>query len=254
MFLTNGILEAFGLTVVRTSAFVMTAPLFGLSANFSGFKVGLITILSLVLFASNGHAVSAGPIELGLMGLREVLIGITLAFVLHLVMLAVRVASELVGHEMAFNMSRQADPATGISVPLVSQFYDLLFSLALFSVNAHLWFVRALSESMRRAPVGDLRFDLSLPQFAWTQFTQLFAAGLTFAAPMMVLLSLVSVTIALLARTVPHINVMEFSFSLRVAGGMLAMYLFAPALEPAMKGLLERLMDGLGACLDLLGA
>ena len=255
MELLPGTLEAFGLTLVRTSALVLGAPLLGTGATFSGYKVGLIGSLALVLFLTMGSPAlpSTSPVQYGLLALREVLVGLTLAFVLHAVLLAVRVASELVGHEMAFTMARQVDPASGASVPLVAHLYELLFFMGLLAMNAHHWIVRALFASTERAPVGDLHLAAGLPAVALQQFGQLFAAGLTFAAPILIVLMLVSLTVGLLTRAVPQINVLEFSFSLRIAGGLFAMYLFAPTLAPAMDALLGRLMDGLGACLDQMG-
>lgn len=254
MFLPDGIFEAFGLMVVRTSTLVLAAPLLGTGATFSGYKVALIAILSFVLFLALGAPVvtDVTPIELGVLALREVLIGLSLAFMLHAVLLAVMVASELVGHEMAFSMSRQVDPASGANLPLIGRINEICFFMALLAVNGHHWLIRALLESARRAPLGEMHFNVALPRLVLQQFTQLFTAGLTFAAPMLVLLTLVSLVIALLARAVPHINVMEFSFTLRVGGGLLALYLFAPTLEPALEVLLTRLMDGLEAGLDLL--
>lgn len=256
MFLADGIPEAFGLMVVRTSTLVLAAPLLGTGATFSGYKVGLIGVLSVVLFlALDAPAIPpVSPLEYGVLALREVLIGLTLAFMLHAVLLAVMVASEIVGHEMAFSMSRQVDPATGMNLPLIGRINEICFFMALLAVNGHHWLIRALLESVNRAPLGELKFSSSVPQLILQQFAQLFTAGLTFAAPMLVLLSLVSLVVALLARAVPHINVMEFSFTLRVGGGLVALYLFAPTLEPALESLLTQLMDSLEAGLDALGA
>lgn len=258
MLLPPGTLEAFGLTLVRTGALVLAAPLLGTGSTFSGYKIGLIGVLALVLYVASGAPALApvSPVAFGVLAMREVLIGVTLAFALHAVLLAVRVASELIGHEMAFTMSRQVDPETGVNVPLIAHVYELLFFMAFLALNGHHWLVRALYASSERAPVGVLRasgMELALPGLALKQFTELFAAGLTFAAPMLVMLMLVSLTIGLLTRAVPHINVLEFGFNLRILGGLVAMLLFAPALAPALEALMGRLMDGLEASLDLLG-
>lgn len=250
-----GTLEAFGLYLVRTGALVLASPLIGTGATFSGYKVGLIGVLALLLFSVAGApAVAAGgPLEYGVLALREVLIGLSLAFVLHAVTLAVRVGSELVGHEMAFTMSRVVDPESGTNVPLVSHMYEMLFFLALLAVNGHHWIVRALAESYERAPVGSLSLSGDLPAIALDQFAQLFAAGITFAAPILAFLMMVSVVIGLLARAVPQINVLEFGFNLRIAGGLVAMLVFAPVLTPALERLLHHLMGGLETTLDAMG-
>ena len=79
-------------------------------------------------------------------------------------------------------------------------------------------------------------------------------AGIVFAAPVMVLLTLVSILIGLLNRVVQHLNVLEIGFTMRVTIALAAMCLFAPLMEPAMEGLhgalvawLERGVDALEA-------
>ncbi len=126
-------------------------------------------------------------------------------------------------------------------------------ALAILAVNGHHWLVRALSASYERAPVGELPIGGSLPSLVIEFFTQLFGAGIAFAAPVLVLLFTVSVLIGVLARAVPHINVLEFGFSLRIVTGIAGLAIFAPALEPAFGKLLEHFMHGLEAGLDALG-
>ena len=48
-----GTLEALGLVLARTSAMVLAAPLLGTGTTFSGFKVGLIAVLTLVTWLAN---------------------------------------------------------------------------------------------------------------------------------------------------------------------------------------------------------
>jgi flagellar biosynthesis protein FliR len=53
----------------------------------------------------------------------------------------------------------------------------------------------------------------------------------------MVFLMLVSALIGLLARAVPALNVMEIGFTLRVLVALVALFLFAPLMEPALRAL-----------------
>ncbi len=254
MFLEDGTLEAFGLYLTRTSALVLAAPLLGLSASFSGAKLGVIAVLSIVLYLAGGEALGYAPgvMEFALMAGREVMIGLFLAFILHMVLLAVRVAGVMVGHEMSFNMSNLVDPGTGQSSPVIAVLYETLFLLALLAADVHLWLVRALAASYERAPIGYLDWSSGAAQALTSMFSQLFTAGITFAAPVMVLLSVVSLLMAILIRAVPQINVIEFGFNLRVVGGLVALLLFSPWIAPASESLLDALMRHLGAGLDAL--
>ena len=248
--LPPGTIEAFGLFGVRTSALVLAAPLFGVALPFSGARTALIVILSAFAYSSCGAPLpeAAGPLVFGALAMREVLIGLALAFVLHGIVLAVRVAGELIGHEMAFNMATVVDPQ-GIRTPLITQIYEGLFLIGLFALDGHHLVVRALCDSFARAPVGLVGAPRGLADLLLRLFADMFAAGLTFAAPVLVVMVLVSVMIGLLARAVPQINVLEVGFTLRIAVALVSMLVFAPLLAPAMERMYLALADGLDAVL-----
>jgi flagellar biosynthetic protein FliR len=248
-----GTLEAFGLYLVRTSALVLAAPLLGTGSTFSGYKIGLIGSLSLLLYTARGGPLGV-PIEAlsySAMALREIVIGLFLAFTLHAVILAVRVAGDMIGNEMGFGMAAAVDPATGTRVAVVSQMYEILFLLALLGVNGHHWLLRALSESFVRAPIGHIEIQTGIASSATALVGELFAAGIAFATPVLVLLALVSLVVGLLARTVPQLNVLEFGFNLRIGAALLGMLAFTPVLAPNMDRLLDHLVDGIDASLDV---
>jgi len=254
--LTLPLLEAFGLYLLRTSALVLASPLLGTGTGFAGYKIALILGVSVVLFMSGGQALEAeaGALGYSVMCFHEVLVGLFLAFVLQMVLLAIRVAGELIGVEMAFNMASIVDPGTGINTPLITQIYEAVFFLGLLAVNGHHWLLRALESSFIRAPIGGIGLETEAVEMILDLFERMFMAGITFAAPILFLLVLVSVLVGFLSRLVPQINVMEVGFSLRVAVGMVAILVFSPFLAPTMNTLFEELMGGLDRCLDALEA
>jgi len=249
--LADGTLAAFGLFLVRTSAFVLGTPFFGSQSTFGGVKIGLIASLALVLFSVHGVPLPAAeaPLEFGVLAMREILVGLALAFVLQAVMLAVRVGGELIGSEMAFNMASVVDPASGMSTPLVTQFYEALFLLGLLAVDGHHLLLRALAGSFERVPVGALSLPEGFGALALRLVGDMIAAGITFVGPILLLLFVSSIVIALIARAVPHVNVLEMGFTLRILVGLGAMLLFAPLVAPGLQHLYGLLGDGLEAAL-----
>jgi flagellar biosynthesis protein FliR len=254
--LPAGTIEAFGLFVVRTSVLVLASPLFGVTTSFTGAKVGLIGVLSLVLYSAVGGPLLAHvmPLEWGVLAVREALIGFALAFVMQCVLLAVRVAGEMVGHEMGFNMGALVDPETGVSSPLVTQFYEGLFLVGLLAVDGHHLILRALSDSFVQAPVGVLTTAQTFAGLAETMVREMFSAGIVFALPVLLLMTIVSILIALIARAVPQINILDVGFTLRIIVGLVAMYAFAPLLAPAMERLHGALSVGLERVLTSVGS
>lgn len=253
-FLTPGTLAAFGLYLVRTSAMVLSAPIFSTGTNFSMHRVALIVALAFLFYTASGSPLHSAPspLEFGAFAGREILIGIALGFVLQLVSLAVRVGGEMIGQEMGFSMAAQVDPQTGVNMPLIAQLYDGLFLIGFLAVDGHHWMIRALSSSFERAPVGQIGGTGQLSSAVETLFIQMFTAGVVFAAPVMVLMFLVSLMIALIGRAVPQINLMDMGFTLRILGALLALYAFAPMIAPAMERLYSAVQTGLASVLGSL--
>src|SRR5690606_6983741 len=123
-----------------------------------------------------------------------------------------RVAGEMIGSEMAFNMAGVVDPPTGVNTPPVTQLSGGRFVLGLLAVDGHHLLFRALSTSFERAPVGAAGFDTGFAETAASLVPELFAAGVTFAAPVLVLLMVSSAVVGLVARMLPQANVLEIGF------------------------------------------
>jgi flagellar biosynthetic protein FliR len=128
-----------------------------------------------------------------------------------------------------------------------------MFMLGLLAVDGHHLVLQALASSFERAPVGALVIEADLPTLVVAQLTQMFAAGVTFAAPVLVLLMLSSLVMGLLARMVPQMNVLEVGFTLRIVVGLGAMTLFAPLIAPALEVLFKGVDEGLETMLLNLG-
>lgn len=234
--LTTAAIAAFGLYLMRTGALLMSAPIFSTGSNFSGYRIALAFSLALLMYGATGEplAVEVTPMLFFAMAMREVAIGLAMAFVLTLMQLIARMAGDLIGQEMGLAMANQTDPVTGIQTPLVSRIYEIIFLLGFLAINGHHVLLRALGDSFGRAPVGEVRLEGDMLQLVEAFFVRAIEAGVTFGAPVMVIMLMLSVLIGVLARVVPQINVLEMSFTLRVGLAMCAMYIFAPIIAPAL--------------------
>jgi flagellar biosynthetic protein FliR len=239
--LTTATIAAFALYLLRTGALLLSAPIFSTGSSFSGYRVALVTSITFLMFGATGHAlvVDVTPMMFLIMALREVAIGLAMAFVLTLLQLVARMSGDMIGQGMGLAMSNQSDPVTGIQTPLVARIYEVIFVLGFLAMNGHHVLLRALGDSFGRAPVGAIGIGGSLPELITQFFGAAIEAGVTFAAPVMVMLLLLSVLIGVLARVVPQINVLEMSFSLRVALALVAMFVFAPVLSPSLMRLYD---------------
>ena len=131
----------------------------------------------------------------------------------------------------------QVDPTSGTSSTLVSSLYENLFLISFLALDGHHWLLRSLQSSFTFAPVGRIALSPQMAPTAIAMFGEMFRAGIVFAAPVMVFLTIVSAMIGLLARAVPALNVLEIGFTLRVIVALVAMFVFAPLTGPALDSL-----------------
>src|SRR6185295_4670112 len=149
-----------------------------------------VMILAGTLYAAGGHplATQPAPIEYGLLILRELVLGLAMAFCVHGALLAVRTAGELVSHEIGLGYASVVDPSSGGSTSSLPLYYETFFYLGLLLTDGHHVLFRALYASFDRAPVGILKLDLAAVEVALALVCRMLAAGITFAAPVLVLL------------------------------------------------------------------
>lgn len=244
----------FVLVLARTSAMVLVAPIFAVGPSFQGYKMALIVSVSLCIFLALGipEPEQLTPAPVVVMLLREVFLGLFLGYILHVVTLTIRVGGEMIGQEMGFMVARQIDPATGIQIPLITSIYDTLFILAMFAMNGHHWLLRALSASFERAPVGRMDFSQGMGPMLMKLFSEMFGAGIVFGAPVMLVLSTITILMGLLARMSPQLNVMELGYTIRVVVAMFTMVMFAPLLEPSFERIAETFIGTLEQALDVM--
>lgn len=253
MFPDDATVAAFGLFLVRSSALVVAAP-FVSRIGFATYKVAIVVTLAAVMFSIAGmpSIEVSGALDWGLHAIREMLIGLGLALLLQIALLAARVGGELLGIEMGIQMGEQVDPVSGVSTPIIARYYEEVLLVGMLTVNGHHWIVRGLAESYERAPIGGTNLDLGVTELLLQFFREMFSAGIAFVAPVVVLMTLVSLVVGLLARTVPQINVLEMSFTLRVGMGLVGLLLFAPGIEVLVGTVMDVLNEYTIAFLDLL--
>lgn len=199
------------------------------------------------------ETVPASSIDLSLGGLvleavRSLVIGLLLGFTLNLVFTAVRFAGSVAGIQIGFAIVNSFDPQSGGQVSVVSQFYYLLAVLLFFVTGAHHLLVGAMFHSCTAVPPFG---TLHAAEGAWyllEQFGSVFVIGLRMAAPVVIVLLLVSASMGVVVKTVPQLNVLVVGFPIKIAVGLIVLGLslvFFRTLAVSMMAGLEGSLAGL---------
>jgi flagellar biosynthetic protein FliR len=146
---------------------------------------------------------------------------LAIGFSVKLLFAGIQLAGQLAGYQMGLAIANVMDPATSEQVPLLAQFNNLIGLLVFLSINAHYWFIKALTESFRLVPPLNVNFGNSLMEQFIRLSGNMFVIALQVGAPVIAAMLLTSVAFGLIARTVPQMNVFIVAMPLKIGVGLL---------------------------------
>lgn len=181
--------------------------------------------------------------SIALLGIRELLIGITLGFLASLPLVAVRLAGEQIGTVIGFSMAQVMDPATQSQDSIIGQMNFLLSLWFYFRWNGHLLMVQAMIESLKLAPLGQMSFfpERIVGVGAWLQ--GLFILGIRMVLPFYCAIILADIGLGFLARTVPQMNIFVLGLPIKVALGFLVLAVVLPLMVDLVFAQVEQWIE-----------
>jgi flagellar biosynthetic protein FliR len=220
------------LLLVRPGMLVVGTPFFGSVYAPAQARVGLTLLLALTLapFVHMPGTLTGG--SLALVVLREVAIGLALAFALRTVIFAAEFAGHFCGYQVGLSMGALIDPQSGVRNDLLAIMYSSLAIVVCLSTNAHHMLLRALADSYTALPIGLGGVGSNLAGSVSQLLGLVFVMGVRLALPVIVVLGLVELALALLARVAPTLNVLVAGAPVRVIIGLLAVAATLGVLPP----------------------
>ena len=229
--LLNGF-DVFLLVFVRMTGLFVIAPIFGRKNIPSYLKIGFSFFLAIILvntitFKSLGSFDNI--FEYMLIVLKEFLVGITIGYISYLVFSSVYVAGQLIDMEIGFGMVNVLDPVSNIQVPITSNFYFIISMLVFMSFNGHHMLIKALFDSYNLIPLGGAVFNKALLGHLIVIFADIFIIGFKIAAPIIVAILLTDITLGIISRTIPQLNVFVVGMPLKIIIGIIVIIATIPA-------------------------
>lgn len=238
--------EMFFLVLVRLTAFTAVAPFFAVRNVPSLTRAGLGLLLAFLLFPTisavtqNGDAWRS-PGLYALAVINEALAGLALGYIATLIYSAVRVAGELLDIHMGLAMANLLDPQNAAPVTLLGQFWTLLGLLLFLQLDGHHILLLALRESFRVLPLGNLKFHGTLVGDVVRLLDNMMIWSVRLAVPVLVVLVVADLSLSLIARTVPQLNVFILSFPLKIGLGLLTLIVILPLVATAIGNLVNQM-------------
>ena len=176
---------------------------------------------------------------------QEVFAGLMMGFVVRLSFTIISVAGEMTSQEMGFMMSKQMDPITGAQTPAITQFYRLVAFMLFQGINGHYWVREVLARSFRTAPIGSITLSVGLGEWLTGLFTRTFLMGVQLAAPIFLLMMMITIGIGMLVKLVEGLNVFDIGFPIRIGAGFIFILTFMPYLGQSLHRVFKAVGDNL---------
>jgi flagellar biosynthetic protein FliR len=247
--------HVFLLVLLRVSALLMVAPIFGHRTWLARAKVGLAFTVSIILYplvAETTPEIPAGVLPYALMMIKEILMGVVMGFVVLLLFVGIQFAGQLAGLQMGFGIVNVIDPQSSNHVSIMGQFLNVLAILLLLSLNGHHTILTGLVTSFETIPLGGVELKVGLMYKMITLTTQVFVIAIQISAPIMTALFLVTAALGVLARTVPQMNVFMVGFPVQITVGLGAFLVCLPLFGMLVERLIVAMRRDLLVMVDLM--
>ena len=244
------LIQGFLICLARIAAMFAAIPVFSGAQIPPQMRVGIAMLFSMLTYPVVKEYIPTGtvtPIEFGLIIAAEIILGLLVGFLAQLVFMAAEFAGSLIGYQMGFAAANVFDPSTQQQVALVSQFQGIFAILLFLSLDIHHLFLEAIVASFEMLPPGSLTLSGGAIPMIVAVANHSLILSIRLVAPILVLLILSNLTLGVMARVFPQLNVFLLSFPLNIGISFIVMGMtlgtFAGILQGEFSSLTERFLN-----------
>ena len=222
----GGWLGQFLLPLFRIASMLMVMPVIGTQLVPTRVRLYLALAICLVLAPTLPPMPQVDSVSLQSMLLigEQVLIGVMFGFVLQLYFHLFAVAGQIIAIQMGLGFASMVDPANGVNVAVIGQFFTMLVTLLFLSMNGHLVVFEVLTESFTTLPVGGGLLTNHYWEIA-NKLGWVLGAALLLVLPAITALLVVNIAFGVMTRAAPQLNIFSIGFPLTLVLGMVILWI-----------------------------
>jgi len=219
-------LVIFFIASLRISSFLISAPFFSLGGI--PLQVRIVAGISLTAFLFPVIKVpdlqTMPGFNLFLIILSEIGIGLSVGLVLTIIFSAAAVAGEKIASTAGLSMSSMIDPQSGGQTLVLSTVLILFLISCFLSLDGHLFIIKMLMESYVYLPIGLSINFLQASNIAIETFGDTLYLAALISLPVVGGLLLIQVSIGVITRSAPTLNLFSFGFPIALIAVFVFLY------------------------------
>lgn len=239
LFVNESAVVIFVMILLRVSSFLLSSSIFNSMQIPTPVKILFSLCLTLLIYESNKNIIIPVDGVVVFYAFKEVFIGLALGMLTRFFFHAIAMGSEMISMSLGLNAASAFNPISGISSNLIEQFQGLLAVLVFLSIQGHHLLIAGITQSFEFIPITTMSLKMSgLSEFVfWSK--NLFEIAIKVSAPVVSSLFLVNLSMGILGRAVPQINVFVTSFQVTILVGFLVLFISMPLFLTEMVQILD---------------
>ncbi|RMF16429.1 MAG: flagellar type III secretion system protein FliR [Gammaproteobacteria bacterium] len=236
----------------RIASFLMVMPVIGTQIVSPRVRLVLALLITVVVAPQIKDVPALDPLSWPSLAIvvEQIFVGVAMGFCLLLLFQLFVVAGQAIAMQMGLGFASMVDPANGISVAALGQFYLMLVTLLFLSMNGHLVAFEVIIDSFEVLPIG----AGGISQGGWGliagRMSWLFAGALMIALPAVTALLLVNISFGVMTRAAPQMNIFSIGFPVSVVLGLLFFWIGTADFLPGFQRLTEDTLGFMRTILD----
>lgn len=223
-------LTLIALAFVRVAALVSIWPLIAQPIPRT-VKIAIAIALTLVAspaILTNTPAVPADALLIA--ALREAMIGFAAGFLIRVMLSAAEVVGEATAQATGMGAPSLFNPEMGSQETAIGRIFGLITNLSMLVLGVHRVVILLMLEAFKAVPVGGDADVVSFVPMLVTQVSSAFEFGVILALPTIGLGLLVQITLALVSRVAPSLQIFNAGFPVMILAGLSTLSLTLPTM------------------------
>lgn len=233
---------------IRLFCFFVVVPIFFPNGLPDVVKVGITLIMAYILipginYTGINNINSSIPFVINCA--NEAAAGFTLGFIVNFCFVAARFAGNLLDIQIGFSMMTQYDPSSNSNTTLIEHLFYWFSMVIFFAVDGHHMLIKALISSFDVIKLGQFMLTQNSITFIIKAFIEFFNIGLRISIPIVLILFMSDLTMGLIARTVPQLNVMILGLPIKILVGFASICFALPMILNLVENSFYGVQDAL---------
>jgi len=214
------------LVFLRLSAMVTTMPILGYATVNARIRIMLAFILTIIiapLLGSHTMVEITSVLQLFVLGMKEIFIGLIIGFGARLIFEGFSMAGAFIGLQMGMAIMNVFDPTQQQQQPIISQFWLFIMIIFFLVTNSHYFLIETLYQNFSIIHLTKGEFTPQLGQTIIQGGSLIYEMALKYAAPAMIFLLIVDISLSFVARVMPQMNIFFVSLPLKISVGIIVL-------------------------------